>query len=306
MANLFKQQVGYAVGTGRCGTNFLAKVIKHEPGVASTHERNALNETFHRYCKWNSLPVDYKGFLQAKKREIELDLKDKTFSFESSAHLSLSLQELYQAFDAKFVFIVRSPEKVVNSYYRKGFYNRDIYRQDVDLALGYQQEKYFHHFLGRIVPNGVEFDTWNKMGRVGKIAWYWKTINEEVLRQFETIPEDNWLIVKLEDFDYQKYVQVTEFLGIKSVMTQHKYEKISGRRPNSLPNIPNISKWNEQDIDEFEKEVASISELFGYAYKISEIPKGPVTRNKSYIDPIISPIRSKIKARLIEMLKPMI
>lgn len=63
--------VGFAIGTGRCGTNFLAKLIELEPYVKSTHERNALNETFHRYCKWYNSLVDHEVFLSTYLTRLE-------------------------------------------------------------------------------------------------------------------------------------------------------------------------------------------------------------------------------------------
>ena len=59
----FENKVGFAIGTGRCGTLFLYQLMEKEPQVASSHERNPDNETFHRYCKCHDLPVDHEGFL---------------------------------------------------------------------------------------------------------------------------------------------------------------------------------------------------------------------------------------------------
>ena len=67
-------RVGFAVGTGRCGTTFLAEVVSHETRVASTHQRNDLSEAFHRYSKWYGLNVDDEGFLAEEERAIRADL----------------------------------------------------------------------------------------------------------------------------------------------------------------------------------------------------------------------------------------
>ena len=93
-ADRFRGRVGFAVGTGRCGTKFMAQVVGMESRVASSHERNVLNESFHRYCKWYGLPVDHEGFLRAKESEIKEDLQKNIFSFEASAQLSSSIHEL--------------------------------------------------------------------------------------------------------------------------------------------------------------------------------------------------------------------
>ena len=44
-------RVAFCVGTGRCGTTFLAEVAGREPGVAASHERLRLGATFHMFCK---------------------------------------------------------------------------------------------------------------------------------------------------------------------------------------------------------------------------------------------------------------
>ena len=77
--NQFHDRVGFAIGTGRCGTKFLYEAMRQEHGVASCHERNAINETFHRYCKFNQLPVDHRGFLETKTLEVQEDLSHRAF-----------------------------------------------------------------------------------------------------------------------------------------------------------------------------------------------------------------------------------
>ena len=188
MTRDFDGRVGFVIGTGRCGTHFMFKVLSLESNVSSAHERNPLNECFHRYCKWYKLPVDDEGFLRTKEREIGQDLKDHHFSFESSAYLSLSVQELYDRFGAKFILLVRSPERVVISLLRKGLYEDPIVWADPQLALGYQDLSSFHHFLGRIVPSEEKFLQWNHMSRVGKLAWYWSAVNASVLDRFVELP----------------------------------------------------------------------------------------------------------------------
>ena len=192
-------KVAFAVGTGRCGTKFISEVIGREKSIASTHERNPLNETFHRYCKWYELPVDDEGFLYTKHKEISRDLKRKSLSFESSAYLSYSIHELYQRFNAKFILLIRSPDRVVNSYLRKGWYKNPVVLSDPHLAPGYQKCTRFHHFLARTLPKKSNIEHWNSMSRVGKLAWYWNQLNKDVLQQFQGIPDSHWRVIKLEE-----------------------------------------------------------------------------------------------------------
>jgi hypothetical protein len=276
----FKEQVGFAIGTGRCGTNFIAKIMQQEQGIASVHERNALNATFHRYCKWYNLPVDHEGFLQTKENEIKQDLENNRFSFEASAHLSLSVQELYDRFKAKFLLLVRSPERVVNSYLQKKWYEQSVIRADPNLAPGYQEYcESFHHSLGRIMPSGEKFLQWNQMSRIGKLAWYWNALNTQVLEQFEGIPETHWRIEKLEDLSYSRYLEIAQFFGFESIIAQETYEALALRRPNAKASIPTIATWTPVEIDEFEAEIQPMAKRLNYEYQVSHLPI-PVPRSK--------------------------
>ena len=288
-----KNKVGFAIGTGRCGTNFISKVIELEPNVASAHERNPLNEAFHRYCKWYNLPVDNEGFLQAKDYEVREDINSKLFSFESSPYLSLSIKELYDHFGAKFILLVRAPELVVNSFLRKRWYEKDVLRANVELAPGYQDCRQFHHFLARVMPSGEKFQQWNQMSRIGKLAWYWSTLNSEVLKQFEAIPTTHWRVEKLEDLSYGRYLEIAKFLGFQPQVTKKKYDKLAQSRPNGFSDVPTIATWTASEIAEFESEVAMMAERFGYEYKVTRLSvaqskqpvaaQSPIERLKSLI-----------------------
>jgi len=272
---LYSGKVGFAVGTGRCGTKFLARVISQEPGVSSVHERNPTNETFHRYCQWYQLPVDQEGFLRTKELEIAQDLEHNSFSFESSAHLSLSVQELFERFQPKIILLVRSPERVVNSYFQKEIFKDPIIRKDPDLAPGYQDLGPVHHFLGRIMPSGEAYNAWSSMSQIGKLSWWWNEINAAVLEQFQRIPQDHWRVEKLEEMDYSRYLKIAEFLDIEPKLKQSAYQQIAQRRPNSLPNVPTISGWEESEIKEFEDQVQPMAEELGYEYRVGRL-KQPV------------------------------
>jgi hypothetical protein len=260
-----------AIGTGRCGTQFLAKVMDEEAGVASSHERNPLNETFHRYCQWHKLPVDEEGFLQTKAAEISSDLERKPLSFEASAHLSLSVLPLFQRFNAKFLLLVRRPDLVVNSYISKGWFTAPFIQADPTLATGYQPSKHFHHFLGRIAPRGEEFASWNKLTQVGKLAWYWSALNREVLSQFSRIPEANSMVLKLEDLDFETYGRFTQFAGFTTSLTRERFEEIRRDRPNKNKLGPpaTAAAWTAKEATEFEQNVEDLAKQLGYEYRVS-------------------------------------
>jgi hypothetical protein len=280
----FKDRVTFAVGTGRCGTQFLQRVLATEPEVAASHERNSFNESFHRYCKWYRLPVDDEGFLHEKEKEIRRDLAQRRFSFEASAYLSLSIKELYERFGAKFILLVRRPDRVVNSTWVKGFYAEPYVQADPQKALGYQPQEHIRHFFSRIAPMGAEFVTWNKMTRIGKIAWFWNAINLAVVEQFAALPSTQWRVVKLEELSYAAYLELAKFMGFESRIAKEDYQRIADDRPNTLPQSYRTTDWSNAEISEFEAQVRPAAERLGYPYQVRHFvsESGPERRGRRF------------------------
>ena len=264
----------FAVGTGRCGTKFLSKVIDGERGVASCHERDPLLQTFHRYCTWYGLPVDEAGYLAEMRRYVEADLKTHTHSFEASAFLSLSVLPLHRHLGAKFVLLVRRPDEVVASYLSRDWYIHPVVQEDVSAPLGYQHSRKFHHFMGRTIPCGDDFIRWNTLTRVGKLAWYWSTLNRRVLDQFAKLPAEARRVVKVEELDFPRYCELADFFGFETVHTPESFSVIVGRRPNAASKPKPPSQWNVREAAEFEAEVGPLAEEFGYGYHLRQIGTG--------------------------------
>lgn len=269
----FKNKVGFSIGTGRCGTLFLYQLMAMEPDVASSHERNEDNETFHRYCKWHDLPVDHEGFLHTKEQEIIADLEQRPYSFEASPYLSLSVKELHERFGAKFILLVRRPDRVVTSFVHKGFYRRPYHVRDVNLATGYQDQtpEKVHTFFARVAPRGEFFRTWSEMSPVGKVAWFWRAWNERALELLHQLPEDSYRIVRVEDLDYPKYLELSRFLGYTAKVSEADFEALRKSKPHAFWRKRNVDQWSEQEIREFEGQAGELAQHFGYEWRIDRL-----------------------------------
>ncbi|MBW7996609.1 MAG: hypothetical protein FVQ81_08610 [Candidatus Glassbacteria bacterium] len=293
-------KAGFAVGTGRCGTRFVSEVAGLEPGVASSHERNAYNESFHRYCKWYDLPVDSAGFLAAKREEIEGDLAIAGYSFEASGYLSFSIKELYESFGAKFLLMLRRPDKVINSFLFKGWYGKPYICGKPNLAPGYQEHEaeWFNHFLARIAPRGDEFIRWNKLTRVGKLAWYWTALNSSVLQQFAELPASQSMVVKLEELNYVKYLEVADFLGYESAIGREKFESLAYNPPNQFRDYRGAAVWSDREHGEFEAQVKALADRFAYPIDHESLREKPSGQK-----PKLRPrVRQKIGDSMLKLL----
>jgi len=269
----YQNKVGFTIGTGRCGTLFLYQLMEMEPAVASSHERNPDNETFHRYCKWHDLPVDHEGFLANKEKEIRADLEAHAYSFEASPYVSLSVKELHERFGAKFILLMRRPDRVVTSFVHKGFYRRPYLVKDCNLATGYQDQspEKVHTFFARVAPRGEFLRTWNEMTQVGRVAWFWRAWNERTLAMLDELPKDSYRIVRIEDFDYAKYIELSQFLGYQAQVTQADFDALSASKPHAFWRKRNVDQWSEQETREFEEQAGELAQRFGYEYRVANL-----------------------------------
>jgi hypothetical protein len=270
----FVGRVGFCVGTGRCGTTFLSLVAAREPGIASAHERLRLGATFHMFCKWHRIAIDSEGFLRDREEAIRRDLTNHSFSFECSALLSHSLEELFERFGARFLLLVRSPEETVASFAVRGWFTNPCARKDPSLPPSYREGEEPRHFLGRNIPHGAEFERWTRLTQIGRIAWFWQARNRAILEQFSRLPASHCRVERLEDLDYPRYQEVARFLGYESRIDPGVFAELARARPNAGPNPPRRYRdWSSLEASEFEAEVASVAAALGYEYRLEALAR---------------------------------
>jgi hypothetical protein len=268
----FEGRVGFCIGTGRCGTTFLARLAGQEPEVASSHERLRLGATFHMFCKWHKIPVDSEGFLLDREEAIRRDLTDRHFSFECSALLSHSLEELFERFRARFLLLVRRPEETVASFVVRGWFVKPCARNNPNLPPSYREGEEPRHFLGRNIPHGAEFGRWTRLTPIGRLSWFWQARNRAILEQFRRLPVSHCRVERLEDLDFERYREVAEFMGWQSRIDSGLFTELAQTRLNAGPNPPRkCTDWSAVEAAEFEQEVAPVAEALGFEYRVKKL-----------------------------------
>ncbi|QTA90027.1 hypothetical protein [Desulfonema magnum] len=261
-----KQPPVFAIGTGRCGTHFIARLMEEDHMIASFHTDTVggmIGDSFLQYCLWNRLPIDLYGFLAKRQELTNSSTSLKKVYFEANPYLSLAIPILYDQFKAKFIFMIRNPRDTVKSHYNKGWYRVAPLKENLDLSLGYQ----YHHdapnkFFGRIVPHRQEFSRWLSLTQIGKIAWMWNTINLEIKNKLNQIPQEQYMIVKLEQIDYNMYSSLHSFIGGLLPFSKKKFEKIKKVKPGK--GKKRSYTWNKQEENEFISETQKARDFFKY------------------------------------------
>jgi hypothetical protein len=256
--------VSFCVGTGRCGTTFLAKLGELEPEVAASHERLRLAATFHMFCKWHGIAVDPEGFLIDRELAVRDDLRAHRVSFESSALLSHSIDELFARFDARFVLLVRSPDRTVASFAARNWFVDPIPWRDPTRPPTLREGVEPRHFFGRNLPRGAEFERWCALSQVGRIGWFWNARNRAILEQLARLPASHRRICRLEDLDFAHYIELAEFLGWRVTIGRERFDELARSRPNAGPPAPR--DWDGRVAAELEAEVGALATALGYEH----------------------------------------
>ena len=258
-------QIGFCVGTGRCGTTLFARLCDLEPTVAASHERDRLGATFHMYCKWNSIPVDHEGFLATREELVRADLERHAVSIESSALLSHSIIELHSRFEAKLVLLIRDPAETVASFAARGWFVDTPTRHDASLPPSFRAGEKMRHFLGRNIPIGDEFERWKSLTQIGRIAWFWNARNQAILNQFEQLPSAHYQIQRIEDFDHEAYCRLAKFFGWVATIEEPEFGELAAARLNTGPSLPRKAEtWSKVEVDQFKSEVDPVASTIGY------------------------------------------
>jgi hypothetical protein len=247
-------------GAGRCGQNWFAKIFNSHSNWVGTCERFTDYEAFYRYISYYSLPIDKEGVFKLFELASNRDMAKYQNTFIASPYLSFGVNELYKRLSPNYLFFnIRNPIKSVESFYRKGWYlnsdNFTINSPSIDISNNLKKT------FSRIVPQGEFFKEWIELTRIGKIAWYWATINKAIYDDFNKIKNINKFYIKLEDVDqnYEIYEKLFNKFNFKNKMTKKQFYGVINKAPNKGPNDKyNYKDWNNLEKKEFENIIKRI------------------------------------------------
>ena len=250
-------------GAGRCGQNWFAKIFNSHSNWIGTCERFADYEAFYRYISYYNLPIDKEGVFKLFELASNRDMAKYQNTFIASPYLSFGVNELYERLSPNYLFFnIRNPIKSVESFYRKGWYlnlnNFTINSPLIDISDNLKRT------FSRIVPHGEFFKEWIELTRIGKIAWYWATINKAIYDDFNKIKNVKKFSIKLEDVDqnYEIYEKLFNKFNFKNKMTKKQFYGVINKAPNKGPNDKyNYKDWNNLEKKEFEN---IINRIFPY------------------------------------------
>ena len=242
-------------GSGRCGQNWFAKIFNSHTNWIGTCERFSDFESFYRYVSYFKLPINKEGFFELFELASKRDMAKYQNAFIASPYFAFGVKELCDRLNPDQLFFhIRNPIKSVESFYAKGWYlnSENIINKrtpSIDFSDNLQRT------FSRIIPSDQFLTDWYKLTRVGKITWFWGTINKAIYEDFKNIQNIEKSLVKLEDVDqnYEIYERLINKFNFKGIMTKKKFYNVINKAPNkSLTQKYYYKNWSELEKKEFE------------------------------------------------------
>ena len=109
--------------------------------------------------------------------------------------------------------------------------------------------------FSRIVPKGEFLKEWLSLTRIGKITWFWSTINKTIFEDFNKEQNVDKFFVRLEDVNqnYIIYEKLSKKFNFENKMTEGQFYNVLNKASNNDTSLIHLYKnWSNLEKKEFE------------------------------------------------------
>ena len=156
-------------------------------------------------------------------------------------------------------FHLRNPAATIESFYSKGWYSyfdNQKHFQSPSIDISDSQYRSF----SRIIPKNEYLEEWLKLSRIGKITWFWSTINKSIYEGFKKVENVEKIFIQLEEVNqnYKIYEKLSEKFSFENKMTKNQFYNVINKASNKDTNkIYEYKNWTDLEKKEFEKIISN-------------------------------------------------
>lgn len=260
----------FILGSGRCGTFQMMKLLETAPDIEAHHEY--LFENILKTAVLYRMGVVDKPEVKAllSKTHIPAVYYSKSnFWVDSSNALPWIVNPLYELFpNARFVHLVRDGRKVVSSFYNK--FNEVMYDdRNVEIVQDWlinrvnkmepsPEKKYWRPFPVKGESYSEEFIGYDRFQR---LCYYWQDCNLTIKSALEALPVKQTCTFRLEDIISQPE-ELKRFLSLFGIPYDEKYMMLL-KRPVNV-HVPKNFELTDVQRRQFQDIAESAMKVFGY------------------------------------------
>ena len=256
-------KLALSFGAGRSGQNWFSKIFNSHLNWIGTCERFPDYEAFYRYVSYYNLQINKDEFFKLIELASKRDMAKYQNSFISSPYFSFDVKEITKQIKPNYIFFnIRDPIRSVESFHQKGWYTYYEDKKKIISPLFDISNSQYRSF-SRIVPKGEFLEKWLSLSRVGKITWFWSTVNKAIKDDFDIIQNSEKYFIKLSDIDqnFDAYQNLAKRFNFKNILTKKQFYNVINKASNNDHNNKKYlyKNWNDLEKKEFEN---IINEIF--------------------------------------------
>ncbi len=240
----------FVLSTGRAGSTTIAEVLSKHPEIDCQHEPKI--QLIRLSTQLLHGEIDEPKALEELRRLFESYTYTGFELYGESDQKLVNLVPLIRKIfpDAKFIWLIREPSAAVNSTWSRGWFD------DKELAIGgYPKETFslYRHFFSDYRPQAhlcgeMSEQEWVAMSSFARNCWYWTYWNNMIKTNLMSVPQENQLKIKLEEFD-GSLDKIQRFLGVKHNDLAAKIYNSAEQRYS----LKNTSDWTDAMKSDYER-----------------------------------------------------
>jgi hypothetical protein len=247
-------------GAGRSGQNWYSKIFNSHTNWIGTCERFADYEAFYRFTSYYGLPINNQNFYELIRLSSNMDMAKYQNSFISSPYFGFGVKELSKKLKPDYIFFnIRNPIQSIESFYQKGWYSYLYHFKAEVPALDISDNLY--RSFSRIIPKTEFLEQWLKFTRIGKLTWFWATINKAIFDDFNRIKNIEKIFVKLEDVsqNYESYERLAYKFKFEKKLSKINFYNVLNKASNTeFKHEYDYKNWSKIEKKEFENIIEEI------------------------------------------------
>ena len=232
----------FVLGTGRCGTQTLARILDALPGCSVVHEATPpLLDEVTASLRGELSHADLVELLAATRDPAALG--GDRLSAESNQRLSFILPALNEAFPrARYLWLIRDGREVVASMLHRHWYHA----HEARLREPHHEISVRNRTRGDLVGE-MSTQEWSRLGQFERICWYWSFTNRTIEKMSGQLGLQV-LKLRLEDLSTELEA-VMKFFDLDDMEAPTPYRANRARRGAPLP----WTEWSRSQRRAFER-----------------------------------------------------
>ena len=274
MADIF-----FVIGCARSGTTALVKMLNMSQNATVFVEQKP-NLCIEARNLYRGILRDPKQVIQkAKSEPIQKVLSNGLKYGDKNLNYLPFVPYIAELWDCRFLFPVRDGREVVRSlmdwhdFYSQKFSHSGVFamkEDDPNSSVDSPEQDWWDYSRLRPNPGTPYFETWQRLSRFEKCAWYWANFNKKALELFSQLDNQHWLQVDMKSLDRPKMRQVFDFLGLDGFNAQRIGEMINARinslqeRAGLPDKFPPWTDWTQEQRNAFDRIAGEMMECVVY------------------------------------------